>query len=96
MTGVSAPENYNLALTDAQDVYLNYTITSSEITGEGQEPLPALSTTKGDGETLVLAAGKKYRLTFKIEYDSSITASQIPSEAQTINLGYKLDFQQNS
>lgn len=95
LTGVSAPENYNLDLTTAQDVFLNYSITSSEITGQNQSPLPAKSTTATNGETLVLKAGKKYRLTFEIEYDSNITAEQIPS-AQTINLGYKLDFQQNS
>ncbi len=95
LTNVSAPTGTNLDLTTAEEVYLNYTITSTNIDND-VGPLPAESATAGAGETLVLKAGKKYRLTFTIVYDSTIQASQIPDGAQTVNLGYKLDFQQNS
>lgn len=94
LTGVSAPEGYNLDLTNDQKTAFEYTITSTNIDNVGGA-LPATSTTAGAGETLVLKAGKKYRLTFFIKYKDSITAEQIPA-SQTIKLGYKLDFQQDN
>jgi len=95
LTGISAPTGYNLGLSDTQDGYLNYSITSTNIDNTGGK-LPALPTndvvTAGTGETLVLKAGKRYTLTFRIEYDANI--STVPS-AETVSLGYKLDFIQD-
>ena len=89
------------SLTAEQDVFLNYTVTSTEITGQdpAQSKLPALKTgetvTADPGETLVLKAGKKYRLNFTVAYDSNIEAQNLPTGSHEITLNYKLDFEQN-
>ena len=96
LTGITADN-----ITPSQNKYLTYTITSTNIDNTGGK-LPALPTndvvTAGNDETLVLKAGKKYSLTFEIKFKdaSDLESTDLPSENQTITLGYQLDFEQNS
>lgn len=76
------------ALSAAQDLYANYTITPIAIEGQNQQP----TTQEND----VLAAGKKYTLKFRIEFDPEVAAKNLPTTGATINLNYQLKYQQNS
>lgn len=65
-------------LSAAQDVYTNYTITYS------------------DGSAIkandTLAAGAARTLKVRVEYDKNITASQLPTAAQTLNLTFSMNY----
>ena len=67
-------------LTEEQKRYIEFKVTYD--TGE--------EVTQGD----ILNSGATKNLTIKIEFKKDITASDLPSNAQQINLSYKLDFVQ--
>ena len=95
LTGITA-DNLSETTTPKQTQYLTYTITSSDV--DNGKALPAWSETAAEGETLVLKAGKKYRLTFEIKFKdaSDLESTDLPSGNQNITLGYQLDFEQSS
>ncbi len=64
----------------AQDVYVNYTFTHSDGT--------AITV----GETIAAGASKKFKV--RVEFDSSISASQLPSSEQTLNLTASMNYVQ--
>lgn len=61
-----------------QDVYINYTVTYS------------------DGSAIkandTLAAGSTKTIKVRVEYDKNVTASQLPTTAQTLNLTYSMNY----
>lgn len=63
-----------------QDVYVNYMVTYSS----GDEIK--------SGDTL--NAGASTTIKVRIEYDENITAGDLPSEAQTLNLSYSMNYVQ--
>ena len=64
----------------AQDVYVNYTFTH----GDGSAVTA--------GETINAGASKTYKV--RVEFDSSINASQLPTSQQTLNLGVAMTWEQ--
>ena len=64
----------------AQDVYVNYTVTYSD------------GTAVKAGDTI--AAGASKVLKVKVAYDTNVTASQLPTSAQTLNLTYSMNYVQ--
>ncbi|MBQ8659546.1 MAG: hypothetical protein IJ475_01745 [Bacilli bacterium] len=67
-------------LSTAQDVYTNYTVTYSD------------GTAIKAGDTI--AAGASKTLKVRVEYDSSISASQLPTSAQTLTLTCTMNYVQ--
>lgn len=70
-------------LSDAQDAYANYTVSYVDGTS------PTI------GETLLAGDANKKTLKIRIEFDPNIQASDLPSEAQTFELSYQLNYVQN-
>ena len=64
----------------AQDVYTNYTVTYSD------------GTTIKAGDTL--AAGATKTLKVRVEFDSNITSSQLPTTAQSLTLACSMNYVQ--
>lgn len=67
-------------VSNAQDVYVNYTVAYSDGT----------AVKSGD----IIAAGGSKTLRVRVAYDSNITASQLPTSAQTLNLTYSMNYVQ--
>lgn len=64
----------------AQDVYINYTVTYSD------------GTAVKAGDTI--AAGATKTLKVRVMYDTNVTASQLPTSAQTLSLKYSMTYVQ--
>lgn len=67
-------------LSNAQDVYTNYTFTHSDGT-----PIQA-------GEILAANTAKNFKV--RVEFDSAISASQLPTTAQTMTLTVSMNYEQ--
>lgn len=65
----------------AQDVYTNYTVTYKDGTA-----------IKADDK---LAAGETKTLKVRVEFDKNITNDQLPTEAQTLNLTFAMNYVQD-
>lgn len=65
-------------LSAAQDVYANYTITYSD------------GTAIKANDTLLAGATKTLKV--RVEYDKNITASQLPTAEQTLNLTFSMNY----
>lgn len=64
----------------AQDVYVNYTVTYDD--GSAIQA----------NDTLAANASRKIKV--RVEYDKNVTASQLPTTAQTLNLTYSMNYVQ--
>ena len=64
----------------AQDVYTNYTFTNSD------------GTAVTSGQTIAAGASKKYKV--RVEFDSNISASQLPTSAQSMTLTASMNWVQ--
>lgn len=67
-------------VSNAQDVYVNYTVKWSD------------NSTIAAGNTI--AAGSTKTAKVRVEYDKNITASQLPTADQTLNLKFSMNFVQ--
>ncbi len=67
-------------VSSAQDVYTNYTFTHTD------------NTAITAGETLAAGASKNFKV--RVEFDRNVTASQLPSAAQTLNLSVAMTYEQ--
>ena len=63
-----------------QDVYVNYTVKYSDGTAIGSND--------------ELAAGATKTLKVRVEFDKNISDSQLPSEGNSLNLGFAMDYVQ--
>jgi len=64
----------------AQDVYTNYTFTHSD------------GTAIAAGETLAAGASRTFKV--RVEFDSNVSASQLPTAEQTLNLTVDMNYVQ--
>lgn len=64
-----------------QDVYTNYTVTYSDNTAINKDDK--------------LAAGATKKLKVRVEFDRNITNSQLPTEAQPLNLTFAMNYVQD-
>lgn len=67
-------------VSSAQDVYVNYTFTHSD------------NSAVTVGETIAAGASRTYKV--RIEFDSDITAAQLPQTQQTLTLGVAMTWEQ--
>lgn len=75
-------------LTDEQDVYTNYTVTYVSADENINGTVPAADDT--------LAAGETKTLKVRVEFDTNIEASQLPSEPHTMALEYQMLYVQDT
>lgn len=67
-------------VSSTQDAYINYTVTYSD------------GSAVKSGDTL--AAGATKTLKVRVAYDTNVTASQLPTSAQTLSLNYSMTYVQ--
>lgn len=67
-----------LGLTTEQDVYVNYTVTYED------------GTALAAGDEIAASASSTYKV--RVEYDTDITADQLPTEDQTISLTFAANY----
>ena len=67
-------------VSDAQDVYVNYTFTHTD------------GTAIAVGETLAAGASKNFKV--RVEFDRNINNNQLPTTAQQLNLAVSMNYEQ--
>lgn len=67
-----------LGLSDEQDVYVNYTVTYAD------------DTELAAGDEVAASSSSTYKV--RVEYDTNITAEQLPTEDQTISLTFSANY----
>lgn len=104
--GLSTTVNYEVTLTQPGDKYsftvdvvndgsIDAKLSSFVIGGVSTEQDVYVNyTVTGMTESQVLAAGDTETITVTIEYDPNVTAAQLPTENQTLNLSATLNFVQ--
>lgn len=68
-------------VSSAQDVYVNYTFTHTD------------GTAITAGEKLAAGASKNFKV--RVEFDRNVTASQLPTSAQNLNLTVAMQYEQD-